>query len=1392
MSQLVWKFATCNVWGLNNSAKQVDVVCWHFDIGNLVSIFTESKLRDKVRPWITGKFDGVQVFTSGLDSGCFGSGVAIVINNSLAKHVCKISEVPSWLLSIRFLFKNKLSVSVLGLYAGASLSVCFSQTGDINSLIAKAVNKSSFVVLGGDFNEDGAHKSASFKKCSDLGLVNALNRSVLVKMPTWGNSHDVVKTIDYMFISSSLINAVVNHDVTGVEDFFDTDHKAISVSLNSMCKQANKNHWKFNFGDAGEKEWNNFKDATLTNGIMCSSDFTASVESSDLDAMWNIVHKIMILSMVGTFKKKWFKGYDEVFTKGSSRFHKLELLVFKLVKASRLLSSERLDINGVSVVKSLFLSDSNFNMIRLALVKARKSYHSAKLLEFRCTEESCIRAAIDRRMESFESDKSCIIRSVLEHPFYKMVLDHLVVGNELILEPSLVKARVDGIMEGWTRKCKVVSDISDNWSHQYKSLEYVFDGMFSGVICFVGFNKLFSVVSGLPEDKAAGLSGILNKLWKHYNKSILNMFLVLLNFCLICESVSNAWKEAWTAHKILSKILSDRISLACSTFDVLCGNNFSVLKSMTTQSPIFAIGSVIEDALKKNCELWLIFLVRIKMCSRFIRFFGSIHNGYINRVMTDFGLTDEYEVHDDLDQGKRIFYDPLLCEVKRQADGCGYRLNSHFIFGCGRTESWASVSSFFTVDAFVDNTIWVGSSQSATQYILTIANKFFDINNISINNDKTVAIPINCDDMASFLLISESPISIAKKGELHCYLEIYLSTEGLLKSSLTKTYSDVWFFSNLVLKKAVSNKQFSYLVLAVLFPIIGYRTQFSYIPISACRKWDTLIHKGLRSKSGLPRDFPNDAIYHLSLYGLKTFKQVQAESKLASVVSFANSVGILECLFSHQLHDLQVLCWRPLHSLQCLVCVKINPLNNFLAGVMHIFSGCDLLLGGSLSCEFGIIGASLFDSDVGYLSIYTNGSLSNLGTVDIKAGAAVFFEDIGMGLDVGVSDLMSSTLTELKTIALVLKCVPSSYSINLFSNSQAALDACKLEMELVCPDFRNWCWIKCHHIVNIICCKNLKVNWYKVKRHLEVLGNEWTDKLAKTAAFSGWHLPHSVNERYLRGGGAAISGNFRHFVQNVFWSVHRAHWEISCGTGVMADSLHTDIDWFRLLLVWHLDSHMAAGFTSKWTAGFWTYFMKTLHHRLPVTVHKRLYDKHYPSVMCLFCGDVEVSNHAFSCPFDADGRAQLLNAHAAVWSVCSSLAHSSLSVLQLLSTCVFNVSVSTALYKSFVFKDWFCKSVSVFKDSRKASQNIVVFVCKFSLAFWEDIWLVCAKHCAFMEKNGLILCNESAPVPISGLSLRLSSDVTQLLGVAKTIGIGFKFRLFFSGIEGKVSVHISA
>ncbi|KAG9296125.1 hypothetical protein G9A89_011978 [Geosiphon pyriformis] len=246
---------------------------------------------------------------------------------------------------------------------------------------------------------------------------------------------------------------------------------------------------------------------------------------------------------------------------------------------------------------------------------------------------------------------------------------------------------------------------------------------------------------------------------------------------------------------------------------------------------------------------------------------------------------------------------------------------------------------------------------------------------------------------------------------------------------------------------------------------------------------------------------------------LKSFKQMQAKSKIVSVIGFSNASGIFGHLFVHRALDLQVLGWAPLHSLSYSVKLRVCSLNNFLAGHLH----------------------EVWTKE---LNVYTDSLLSDLGTDKVACGTAAFFSKVGMGVSVRVQDLLLSILAELQTIVLALKCIPSSCSVVLHLNNQVALDVCVLESKLCQSDFCNHCWMERCHIFNLIRSKDISVRWVKVKKHSNIMGNDHTDAFARATAHFNLAFPVSISDRFFMADGFAISGNARHFVSDIYYAVN--------------------------------------------------------------------------------------------------------------------------------------------------------------------------------------------------------------------------------------------------------------
>ncbi|KAG9290835.1 hypothetical protein G9A89_010984 [Geosiphon pyriformis] len=423
-----------------------------------------------------------------MEKSYYSAGVAVIVNNFLAS------------------FSH-----CLGLYADALAGVRFDQTSEVNSLITKTINSSTFMVLGGDFNENGFGKN--------------------------NNSRRIERTIDYIFVSRNLASAVVYYVIGFVSGFFDTDHKTVIMSigldgfldghLNSLHKQANKDYWKFNIKDADSTKWAKFKDCVASKLLLAEDKLSDAEAYGKMDAIWVILKKCSR-------------------NRHSSRFFGLEMLAAKIVKKFNFDDANGIDclmktwstLNKAkaNAFTNLILLDNCLISILKHLSLVRKSYKKSKMHELRLAEEASIR---------------------------KVVLDHLVVDDKLVVELIKIKSNMDRIMK----------TLPNLWACQYMSLNYVKNNTFSEVMHPIGLSKLLLVIGGLPDRKTAGLSGIPNELWKHGSNTVVGCLLRLLNVCLnkrawvlIIPKPYN-WNGVLTnthpialieiSRKILSKVLSD-------------------------------------------------------------------------------------------------------------------------------------------------------------------------------------------------------------------------------------------------------------------------------------------------------------------------------------------------------------------------------------------------------------------------------------------------------------------------------------------------------------------------------------------------------------------------------------------------------------------------------------------------------------------------------------------------------------------------------------------------------------------------------------------------------------------------------------------------------------------
>ncbi|KAG9298858.1 hypothetical protein G9A89_015879 [Geosiphon pyriformis] len=193
-------------------------------------------------------------------------------------------------------------------------------------------------------------------------------------------------------------------------------------------------------------------------------------------------------------------------------------------------------------------------------------------------------------------------------------------------------------------------------------------------------------------------------------------------------------------------------------------------------------------------------------------------------------------------------------------------------------------------------------------------------------------------------------------------------------------------------------------------------------------------------------------------------------------------------------------------------------------------------------------------------------------------------------------------MAELQAVALFLECVLSFCFLDLYFDSQAAINTCILEVALA----SFW-----------------------------GLSNDRVDAATGVTADFLFYLPMGVCKHFLITEDTVVSGNACHFVKDIFQSAGPGH-------NVVPSLIVMDIDWNFTTRIWHLDSYLFAGSMSWKSSSLCSYLIKAVHEQLLVTVRKRLYNKGYPGVLCLLCGKVELLDYIFTCGQDVGVQSKIL------------------------------------------------------------------------------------------------------------------------------------------------------
>src|SRR3954465_11415082 len=221
-------------------------------------------------------------------------------------------------------------------------------------------------------------------------------------------------------------------------------------------------------------------------------------------------------------------------------------------------------------------------------------------------------------------------------------------------------------------------------------------------------------------------------------------------------------------------------------------------------------------------------LKRIGVRGKMLKVFQDLLWDRKNKVITQHGLTEEYEVEDGLDQGDsispllwRIFYNPLIHRMEKEKQGYQMQVRQPINMEDLKQEERKAATP---VLAYMDDTTWLASSMREMQEITEIATSFYRLHEINTNQAKTKMIVLNRKDEGGKvdIKLNGEEVKITEKKEAIRILGSWINGFGNKKAQEKKIREATTTVVNTVARKKVNGEITRYILNQVLCPRLEY------------------------------------------------------------------------------------------------------------------------------------------------------------------------------------------------------------------------------------------------------------------------------------------------------------------------------------------------------------------------------------------------------------------------------------------------------------------------------------------------------------------------------------------------------------------------------------------